>query len=366
MAKSFPFREPIPVYDPFPVITDKTPKILPQPRSFFAVLSQDALSALLTLGLEHVPEPTKGLVQFEAIKKERENQMKSKRASFLNLRLTCKLACLKLLPLTKYTNPDDVAKDISSVIWCVPYNSVIFFRSDGNFEYFIKHSAYLPNCDIRWGKWGLSRDPLIPRINIKYYVEPEAYRVYNPKTMGGMGNGPKSEPTAEGKPASLNFEIPQYPAEFQVALMKEGGRPDGFVRQIVPISPNDGETFKDSSLKWRIDDSVTSRGGVKTAPISDRNSIVVELASYSQVARRIKCGVPDAAVIAENDPCCHQFVEEILGKMQREENSEISKKFTTDTMKKVSQEVAEDCMKGGMTDEEIRVALAEKLALLVV
>lgn len=91
----------------------------------------------------------------------------------------------------------------------------------------------------------------------------------------------------------------------------------------------------------------------------------------SQVQYR-KCGVPNFAEISTKllsdpssiSPCCHTYVEEVLDNMWEEYLPLLlqSKKFSEKSKKEISHEVSVACMKTAMTNNEIKIALAEKLS----
>jgi hypothetical protein len=81
----------------------------------------------------------------------------------------------------------------------------------------------------------------------------------------------------------------------------------------------------------------------------------------------MKCGAPDMGPSTSDmdSPCCHEFVKEILDRMWEQNYSVISQncsKFSLATKAEISHTVASECMKNAMTEEQIKVALANHLS----
>lgn len=112
-------------------------------------------------------------------------------------------------------------------------------------------------------------------------------------------------------------------------------------------------TIKDDLMPKKIDVSAVYSMEVKT-----RQEAFENLQEPKYIIRKLKCGVPLEQQVGGVD-CCYEIVEQIVDSVWDERYQSLG----DDIKKAISQRVSHRCMAPpGMSDDEIRIAIAEEIA----
>jgi len=228
-------------------------------------------------------------------------------------------------------------------MWRQSLVTLFHYRNDGFFEHYYKEDPFSTGCVVAVRKWEISRNLEENQIEINLLFEvDQAWGLFDEENSD-------DEPLPLPQNVTIpGIGIPEFPSfafvphKIKSELVKQNKVSKFQVESFFPNSP--------AEIMW-----APERFDMKE--FQKKEHIVTTISRTLVKRRHKKCGVP-SAVNSIGVPCCHQFVAEILDQMW----DELALKFSDEIKKSVCNSVSESCMKSAMTDSEIRINLATKLA----
>jgi len=296
-----------------------------------------------------------------------------------------------------------------SALWAKEFG-FIRFRSDSIFEIYFKLNWYGQGFLVSSGNWGISRDAAVGIVEVKYNFDDEAYNVceFNKsekekeKEKAKEKEKEKEKEENEKKTSQIqlvlssslsSLQVTKYsfdkyaPTVLQLILPKvtavvqnkdaEGkerendkGKPPSGSLHFGTIGPDRDmnkpkawlviDSGFDKERKWKLENWNPRR-------IVEQNFHIEDLAKYENTTQLRRCGVPSVEGVGEGgveegeggNPCCSKFVGEIMEDIWT--TQKFSERLSCEVKSDLIHEVAVDCMREAMTDNEIRIALVTRL-----